>query len=261
MLTDTEVKRFRESGFLVFEALLDGGKLARYTSILDELVDQGRSLAESDGHWKLELDDRENPIPGVLHKIQRVCVVEPRILELARERAIVERARCLVGDDFDVFGTKFFPKLPRIGTSTRWHQDNFYFGTNSDQILSCGVYLEDAARENGCLRVVPGSHLTGEIAGHLRDGRSYGSWTVVDEATAFDLAVPGGTVVFFSSNLLHGAYDNTSDRSRYSTAWHYIPGDVNPPKFKRGVYADRHSVIPSFRHSVIPSFREIQEQS
>ena len=244
MLTDTEIQEFRESGFLVFEALLGGERLARYTAILDELVDQGRSLAESDGHWSLELDAGEQPIPGMLHKIQGICAVESRILELARERAIVERAKCLIGDDFDVFGTKFFPKLPRIGTSTRWHQDNYYFGTDSDRILSCGVYLEDADCENGCLRIVPGSHITGEIADHVRDGRTYGSWTEVDESAALDLVVPGGTVVFFSSNLLHGAYDNTSERTRYSTAWHYIPGDVNPPKFKRGVYHDRHSVIP-----------------
>ena len=244
MLTDTEVGRFRERGFLVFEALIGGERLARYTSIFDELVERSRSLSASDKHWSLELDDHEKSVPGVLHKIQGVCVVEPRILDLARVPGIVERARCLIGNDFDVFGTKFFPKLPRIGTSTGWHQDNFYFGTNSDRILSCGIYLEDANRRNGCLRVVPGSHLTGKIAKHLRDGRTYGSWTEVDESTALDLEVPSGTVVFFSSNLLHGAYDNTSDRSRYSTAWHYIPADVNPPKFGRGVYRDRHPALP-----------------
>ena len=251
MLTDTEIQDFRESGFLVFEALISGERLAWYTSVFDELVERGRSLAESDKNWNLELDGSEEPIPGMLHKIQGVCVEEPRILELAREPAIVERARCLVGDDFDVFGTKFFPKLPRLGTSTHWHQDNYYFGTDSDRILSCGIYLEESDCDNGCLRVVLGSHLSGEIADHVKDGQTYGSWTEVDESAALDLVVPGGTVVFFSANLLHGSYDNTSDRTRYSTAWHYIPGDVNPSKFKRGVYEDRHPVCPASSNHVL----------
>ena len=242
MLTDTEIRDFRENGFLAFEGLISGERLAWYTSIFDELVERGRSLTVSGKNWCLELDRNEKPIPGILHKIQGVCMEEPRVLELAREPAIVKRARCLVGDDFDVFGTKFFPKLPRLGTSTHWHQDNYYFGTNTDHILSCGIYLEESDCENGCLRVVPGSHLSGEIAEHVRVGQTHGSWTQVDESAALDLVVPGGTVVFFSANLLHGAYDNTSDRTRYSTAWHYIPGDVNPPKFKRGVYEDRHPV-------------------
>jgi ectoine hydroxylase-related dioxygenase (phytanoyl-CoA dioxygenase family) len=48
--------------------------------------------------------------------------------------------------------------------------------------------------------------------------------------------------VIFSANLLHGAYDNFSDRTRYSTAWHYIPGDLNMERFVRGEYSDRHIV-------------------
>jgi phytanoyl-CoA hydroxylase len=242
MLTDDQVAGFQKNGYLVFERLIQGEKLAYYKPVFDELVAKGVGLAAERPHWSLELDAGGNPQPGLLHKVQGVCVVDPRVLALAGEPEILDRVEALLGASIDVFGTKFFPKLPNGGTSTHWHQDNYYFSTQSDRILSCGIYLEDADRENGCLRVIPGSHQTMEIVAHSKNPRMHGSWAEVDETQAVDLEIPAGTVVIFSANLLHGAYDNFSCRTRYSTAWHYIPGDLHLEKFVRGEYEDRHTV-------------------
>ena len=181
MLADEQVRQFREDGYLVFEALIQGERLAYYKQVFDELVAEGRKLTEQVPHWTLELDECGEPRAGLLHKIQGVCVVDSRVLELARETAILDRVAVLIGENFDVFGTKFFPKLPNGGTSTGWHQDSFYFGTDTDRIISCGIYLEDSDVENGCLRVVPGSHRMGEIVEHRRNPSRHGSWTEVDD--------------------------------------------------------------------------------
>lgn len=242
MLTDDQVKQFQKKGYLVFERLIQGEKLSYYKGVFDDLVEQGRSLVKEQPHWTLELDETGKPRPGLLHKVQGVCVVDERVLELAKESAILDRVEALVGPDIDAFGTKFFPKLPHGGTSTHWHQDNYYFGTNSDRIISCGIYLEDADTENGCLRVIPESHLEMEIVEHTKNPAMHGSWTDVDESQAIDLVIPAGTVVVFSANLLHGSNDNFSDRTRYSTAWHYLPGDLHMDRFVRGEYEDRHLV-------------------
>lgn len=242
MLSEAEIARFHREGFLVFPGLLAPERLAHYRPLFDALVEQGRHLQLSTPHLALELDQREQPIPGMLHKVQGVCQVEPRLLELAAEPALTERVAALLGPDLDVFGTKFFPKLPGGGSSTHWHQDNFYFGTTSPQVISCGIYLEEADQGNGCLRVVPGSHLGGLVE-HQRDPRTHGSWCQVKDEDARDLPVPAGTAVLFSANLLHGANDNfDTRRTRYSTAWHYIPGALHLERFPRGVYPDRHTV-------------------
>ena len=243
MLTQDQVVQFQEDGFLLFEELINGDRLARYVEIFDELVERGRGLQEPASHFSLELETDGSPIPGLLHKVQGVCVVAPRILELASEPAILDRVSVLLGPDLDVFGTKFFPKLPGGGTSTHWHQDNYYFGTTSERVVSCGCYLEAANPDNGCLRVVPGSHRSRRIVEHRQKQGMHGSWTDVDEAAAVDIAVPGGSVVLFSANLLHGTNDNRSNRSRYSTAWHYIPGDLALERFPRAGYEDRHNVL------------------
>ena len=223
MLTPEEITRFREEGYLVFERLIDEEKLAGYLEVFNELVELPRQRDDLPWNFALEIDENEQPIPGLLHKVQAVCVVEPRILELAKEPAILDRVENLIGPNIEAFGTKFFPKLAGGGTSTKWHQDTFYCGSASRDILSCGIYLQDADEENGCLRVVPGSHLSGEIVEHTRDPRTHGSWVEVEKAQAVALPVPAGSAVIFSANLLHGAMDNASERTRYSTAWHYCP--------------------------------------
>ena len=243
MLTQDQVVQFQEDGFLLFEELINSDRLARYVEIFDELVERGRGLQEPASHFSLELETDGSPIPGLLHKIQGVCVVAPRILELASEPAILDRVSVLLGPDLDVFGTKFFPKLPGGGTSTHWHQDNYYFGTDSDRVVSCGIYLQDADQGNGCLRIVPGSHRDGQIVEHRNEPGMHGSWTDVDEDSAIDVEVPGGSVVLFSANLLHGTADNEDpERTRFSTAWHYVPGDVDLESFPQGGYEDRFTV-------------------
>lgn len=242
MLSADEQCRFQRDGYLVFERLIKAEDLVGFVKILDRLVHRGKKMETPDPHFSLEFDATQALIPGLLHKVQGVCVVEPQVLALAAYAAILDRVEALLGQEIDVFGTKFFPKLPGGGTSTHWHQDNFYFGTTSEQIISCGVYLQEADTDNGCLQVVPGSHLSGEIVAHSHTPGSHGSWTKVDEEQAVSLPLAAGSVVLFSANLLHGTQDNTSQRSRYSTAWHYVPGTLALDNFPRGEYEDRHIV-------------------
>jgi len=243
ILSDSEIKRFWKEGYLVFERLIPETDLEHYMTVFNEMVQNANDLEDHTGAYFLELDTNNRPIPQKLHKVQGVCVAEPRILAIAGQKEILDRVEEFTGPNIDVFGTKFFPKLPGGGTSTNWHQDNFYFGTNSSKIISCGIYLQDADEENGCLQVIPGSHIEKRILEHSPQSGRHGSWTHVDDTLRKTLPVPAGSVVIFSANLLHGAVDNTSSvLSRYSTAWHYIPGDLSLSRFPRGVFEDRHTV-------------------
>ncbi len=243
-LTDAQVRQFRDDGFLILTAVLPGEKVAGYRAIFDQLVNHSRSMTQSEEGYNLAPDADGKPIPGRLHKIQGVGVVDKRVLDLAREPVILDRVESLIGPDIDVFGTKFYPMLVRGATSTGWHQDNHYFGTDSDRVVSCAIYLEATDRENGCLQVVPGSHRARQLVQHQSGTGIYahGAWTDVDESAAVDVICPPGTAVLFSANLLHGARPNLSERTSYRTAWHYIPGDMHLEMFPRGVYEDRHLV-------------------
>ena len=243
-LSTEQIDQYQEEGYLIFPALLPEERRLQYCRLFDQLVEKARALQESRGGYNLAPDEEGRPIPGRLHKIQGVYVEEARVLELAKEPQILDRAESLLGPNIDMFGSKFFPMLVAGATSTGWHQDNYYFGTQSDQVVSCAIYLEDTDRESGCLQVVPRSHRTGGIVAHEAGTGNYahGHWAEVEESQAIDVVCPGGTVVFFSANLLHGAHPNYSGRTSYRTAWHYLPGDLDLPRFPRGIFKDRHIV-------------------
>ena len=102
------MQQFHEEGYLIFESLIHGDKLKAYQDLFDDLVERGRTLSVGSPHWSFEFGEDHEPIPGFLHKIQGVCVVEPKVLDLAQEPEILDRVQTLVGSNIDVFGTKFF---------------------------------------------------------------------------------------------------------------------------------------------------------
>ena len=203
-------------------------------------------------------------IPGRIMKIQGVATRSPLTRELTIfNPKLVDVAAQLMGlgpeEGMDAFGTKFFPLLPvhngtTKSTSTDFHDDNHFFGTPSDRVLSMSLYLEDTHVETGCLRVVPGSHSaygdgTDREARYARGLKeaSHGEWLdLLDSEMALDVPVPAGTPVFFDGRLVHGARQNVSpEKSSFRIIAHFVPADLEMSW--RGVdfgkdYADRWEV-------------------
>jgi len=238
---------------LVLDDLISQDLVKKFVNLFQDRI--SKTSEEQGTHWtNIGYVFKENKI---LHKIQGVATIFPELKELINLPEIVTKVQDLIqSDNLHVFGTKFFPMLPGQ-TSVSWHQDNYYFGTQSDKIVTIGIYLEPSSVSNGCLRVVPGSHkLNVENIPHsLGTGIwSQGEWIEYEHilslypngAIDVPVTVPG-TVVFFSSLLIHSAYHNLSENlTRYSLFWHYIDSELNfkwrDVDFSYGVYADRHSV-------------------
>jgi nitrile hydratase accessory protein len=79
-------------------------------------------------------------------------------LDLARDPQIVELVSDVIGEDVILWGCHVFCKLPGEGYETPWHQDGHYWPIRP--LATCTVWIacDDATPENGCLRVIRGSH-------------------------------------------------------------------------------------------------------
>ena len=126
-----------------------------------------------------------------------------------------------------------------------WHQDGVLWEhpisyTDQPQQYFLMYYLVDTNRGNGCLRVVPGSHLKRHA---LHDVRPSGDDDVrrasnLDHAAfqhaegEVEVPVKSGDVVIGDSRLMHSAHANQSDQRRtVLTIWYWpgydeLPGDV-----------------------------------
>ncbi len=108
-LTTEQTAQYREAGFLIFDGLLGQEKAVHYVTLFNELVARSKTMTISDDAFNLAPDADGQPMPGQLHKIQGVCVVDERVLDLAKEPEILDRVSSLLGPNLDMFGSKFFP--------------------------------------------------------------------------------------------------------------------------------------------------------
>ena len=150
-------------------------------------------------------------------------------LDLARDREIVDLVSGVVGDDVILWGCHVFCKPAGIGYETPWHQDGHYWPIRPLATCTAWVALEPSTEENGCLRVIPGSHRDHQLHEHLHEDRqdltlqqrlAAGSF---DEGSAVSLQLQPGQMSLHDVYMIHGAAANTSTQRRTGVALRYMP--------------------------------------
>lgn len=92
--------------------------------------------------------------------------------------------------------------------------------------MAAWLALDDCDEENGCMRIVPGSHQWPVLCTTEADTEaSFTNVTVPlpEGMTAVPVTMKAGDVLFFNGSVVHGSYPNVSkDRFRRSLIGHYI---------------------------------------
>ncbi len=106
------------------------------------------------------------------------------------------------------------------------HQDNFYLRAQPGTCMAAWMALDDCDEENGCMRIVPGSHEWPVLCTTEADTEaSFTNVTVPlpEGMNAVPVTMKAGDVLFFNGSVVHGSYPNVSkDRFRRSLIGHYI---------------------------------------
>jgi len=143
-LTTQEVEFFRANGYLLpHRQLFSEEKLAELERIFDEhLADKGDKLSD-------ELDTPHYR--------------DARLLEFLLSDEVLDTVEPLTGPNIALWSSHFISKDPFTGRETPWHEDSaFWNGRFSayDGIVTVWLAIEGpSTRENGCMRVIPGTHL------------------------------------------------------------------------------------------------------
>ena len=162
----------------------------------------------------------------------------PWLNELIRHPSILDPVAAILGPDILCWASSFFIKEAHDPSYVSWHQDSTYWGLSRPDVLTAWVAFSDSHIENGCMRVIPGTH--GEQITH-RDtfakdnllSRGQEIEVDVDETQAVDLELRAGQASLHHVRLIHGSNSNPSPDRRIGFAIRYIPTDVrqiNGPK-------------------------------
>lgn len=171
----------------------------------------------------------------------------PAFLELARDPDILDLVEQVIGPDIILWGCHVFCKPAGDGLETPWHQDGHYWPIRPLANCTVWVAIDPSTRDNGCLRVIPGSHRPGLCHPHLVEERqdlvlqARTDAASFDESSAVDIELQPGQMSMHDVFMIHGARVNRSTQRRTGVALRYMPAtsvferDLNPVDGKSGV--------------------------
>ena len=140
---------------------------------------------------------------------------------VSRCQRMVNGARILLREEVYHWHSKVMLKEAKVGGAWEWHQDYGYWYNDNclyPNMVSCMIALDSANKENGCLKVIPGSHKLGRINHGMVSGQAGADRVRVSEIEqrlgVSYCEVPAGSALFFHGNLLHSSEANLSNRHR-----------------------------------------------
>ena len=163
---------------------------------------------------------------------------QPFIFELATLTTVLDAVESLIGPDILLLATHFFCKYGEGNAAEKfvaWHQDVTYWGLEPPQALTVWYAVDGSDRENGCMRVIPGTHSAGirehakaEKGGNLLSINQEVPVTPEEEARAVDLILRPGEASIHDGAAIHGSLPNCSTRRRCGLTLRYVTPSVRP---------------------------------
>ena len=134
---------------------------------------------------------------------------------------IVNNVRMLMREEIYHWHSKVMLKEAKVGGAWEWHQDYGYWykdGCLSPRMISCMIALDPATKANGCLKVIPGSHLLGRfehgVVGNQAGADQARVQAVIERLGEHYCEAPAGSALFFHGNTFHASEANLSDKHR-----------------------------------------------
>jgi chlorinating enzyme len=154
------------------------------------------------------------------------------VYRIVSDSSILDAVESILGPNLLVWGAQWFPKLPHEKAYVSWHQDGTYWGLHPPSVTTAWIAISESTRENGCMRVVPGTHEhpmlpqreTYATNNMLSRGQEIA--VEVDEKQAVDLVLNPGEMSLHHIAIVHGSGPNTSNNTRIGLAVRYIAPEV-----------------------------------
>ena len=149
---------YRENGYLHARGVFDAHEVEGMRDALERILAGVAGTEHDENHvWKAVAQE------AVLKGFHNVQYHDAAFTRAATNERLVEILTQLIGPNVQLHHTKMLVKPPEQGAPFPMHQDYPYFPHERHTVVAASVHLDDTDLDNGCLRVVPGSHKQGPI--------------------------------------------------------------------------------------------------
>ena len=244
------VATYREHGFAVVRGVFAANEVAELAAAFDEIYAQGLAYGTSYRHQNVLFRLADDPRLGrVVRLVQWPSYFHDILDRFRRDRRLVEILAPLIGRDLKQIINQLHWKPPGAAKGEfGYHQDIRFrrprnaFRDLPRSYVQTGIAIDPHRPENGCMRLVPGSHRLGELPlGEC--GPILGQEASEDElrrlgidpACLVDLVLDPGDVALWHLHTVHGSGPNRSTGDRRL----YLNGYVAAPNADRGAWTFR----------------------
>ena len=158
VLSTAEVEAYRVRGQLTPKWRLPADLFARVSAAIEHLIEDNPDVRPEQlvgAHVKKSADT------GVRGREELLaCAAHPEILDMVEQ---------IIGPDIIMWGSQVFSKPASDGLAIPWHQDGQYWPVRPLRTVTVWIAIDRADVDNGCMRVVPGTHRQGLMAHESSD--------------------------------------------------------------------------------------------
>jgi phytanoyl-CoA hydroxylase len=234
--TQEEIEFFRQNGYLVVRSLIPADCIETMKRITQ------RDLAAHQGDIEYEAELSYPGAPESLdaeggrtaRRLRQAISRDPVFAKLVKESFLVNRLQQLLGPHVVmplIHHNCIMTKQPRFSSDTGWHQDTRYWNFTSGDLVNIWIALGDETLQNGCLRVLPGTHFERAPRERL-DEALFLRTDLAENQPLLERAIPvelqAGDVLFFHARCFHAATRNYSTETKQSVVFTFRSLD-NPP--------------------------------
>lgn len=219
MTRTQEIEAYQRDGFLIVRGAVKGESLRKLERELDRMLNDVENGTLRGNHL-MENDRKARVVFGPYDH-------SPVLRELVSRAEMIERAKAMLGGAIHLHHTKLMCKPALEGSAQPWHQDYYYWPGKKANQVAVFVCIDPSTIENGCLRVIPGSHRGGLREHHKEFNEKSGERHFVCDVSKEELdrqvlfIGEPGDLVFFGSLTVHGSEGNNSAIPRRAVIFEY----------------------------------------
>ena len=217
-LSPAELDAFRADGFLVVRRLASADVCREMRQLtLRHLAEAQLPIEyEADTHYPGAPSALDVPGGRTIRRLLQAYARDAVFRQWVESPELGDRLRQLLGGPIALSQAHHncvMTKQPAFSSVTGWHQDIRYWAFERPELVSAWLALGTENVDNGCLRVVPGSHLSAfdreqyDDALFFRTDRDDNRQMLARQVRVM---LEPGDVLFFHCRLLHAAGRNAT---------------------------------------------------
>ena len=217
VLSDDQVAFYHRHGYLILENVLSAAELQELRTATEGLREE-----------RIRRGGKDNIVA-----IMDFALLNDAFMRAAHHPVMLAAVTQLIGANLRLQHCKLNWKPPTKGTGeVDWHQDFPFLPHTNYDLLACMILMDDSSPENGCMRVIPGSHLRGPVDHFAADGTFTRHCTDpadyeddLARGNVVDLIAPAGSITIHHCCIIHASYPNYSDTPRRGLIYQIAAGD------------------------------------